>query len=58
MASSLEVEYELTIDEYKGIIAGKAFQVMIDNNLTLMALYPYSLLPSETGSVPKLIQYN
>lgn len=42
------------IDEYKGkCVAGKAFQVMIDNNLDFdVALYPYELVTyGETGSV-------
>jgi urocanate hydratase len=42
------------IDEYKGnCIEGKAFQVMIDNNLDFdIALYPYELVTyGETGSV-------
>lgn len=42
------------IDEYKGkCLAGKAFQVMIDNNLSFeCALYPYELVTyGETGSV-------
>jgi len=42
------------INEYKGrCLAGKAFQVMIDNNLDLdVALYPYELVTyGETGSV-------
>ena len=42
------------IDEYKGnCIAGKAFQVQIDNNLDFdVALYPYELVTyGETGSV-------
>lgn len=42
------------IDEYKGkCLAGKAFQVMIDNNLDFeVALYPYELVTyGETGSV-------
>ena len=42
------------IDEYKGkCIAGKAFQVMIDNNLDFdVALYPYELVTyGETGQV-------
>ena len=42
------------IDEYKGrCIAGKAFQVMIDNNLSFdVALYPYELVTyGETGQV-------
>ncbi|NLN47893.1 MAG: urocanate hydratase [Clostridiales bacterium] len=42
------------IDEYKGnCTAGKAFQVMIDNNLDFdVALYPYELVTyGETGSV-------
>ena len=42
------------IDEYPGIITeGKAFQVMIDNNLDFeIALYPYELVTyGETGSV-------
>lgn len=42
------------IDEYKGkCMAGKAFQVMIDNNLCFdIALYPYELVTyGETGQV-------
>lgn len=42
------------IDEYKGnCIEGKAFQVMIDNNLDFdIALYPYELITyGETGAV-------
>jgi len=42
------------IDQYEGrCIAGKAFQVMIDNNLDFdVALYPYELVTyGETGSV-------
>lgn len=42
------------IDEYKGkSLAGKAFQVMIDNNLCFdIALYPYELVTyGETGQV-------
>ena len=42
------------VDEYKGkCLAGKAFQVMIDNNLSFeCALYPYELVTyGETGSV-------
>ncbi|TGE31842.1 urocanate hydratase [Desulfosporosinus sp. Sb-LF] len=42
------------IDDYKGnCIEGKAFQVMIDNNLDFeVALYPYELVTyGETGSV-------
>lgn len=42
------------IDEYKGnCIEGRAFQVMIDNNLDFeVALYPYELVTyGETGSV-------
>ena len=42
------------IDEYKGnTIEGRAFQVMIDNNLDFdVALYPYELVTyGETGSV-------
>jgi urocanate hydratase len=42
------------IDEYKGnCIEGKAFQVMIDNNLDFeIALYPYELVTyGETGQV-------
>ena len=42
------------IDEYKGkCLAGKAFQVMIDNNLSFdVALYPYELVTyGETGQV-------
>ncbi len=44
----------LPINEYKGnIIEGKAFQVMIENNLNLdIALYPYELVTyGETGRV-------
>jgi len=44
----------LSIDSYKGnIIEGKAFQVMIDNNLDFeVALYPYELVTyGETGQV-------
>lgn len=43
-----------SIDEYKGkCIEGKAFQVMIDNNLCFdVALYPYELVTyGETGQV-------
>ena len=46
--------YGKPISEYKGnIIEGKAFQVMIDNNLDLdIALYPYELVTyGETGRV-------
>ena len=46
--------YGKPIDEYKGnCIEGKAFQVMIDNNLDFaVALYPYELVTyGETGSV-------
>ncbi len=42
------------IDDYRGkCLAGKAFQVMIDNNLDVdVALYPYELVTyGETGSV-------
>ena len=42
------------IDEYKGrCLAGRAFQVMIDNNLSFdVALYPYELVTyGETGQV-------
>ena len=42
------------IDEYKGnCLAGKAFQLMMDNNLDFdVALYPYELVTyGETGSV-------
>ncbi len=42
------------LDEYEGkCLAGKAFQVMIDNNLDFeVALYPYELVTyGETGSV-------
>ena len=44
----------LSIDEYKAeTIEGKAFQVMIDNNLSFeIALYPYELVTyGETGQV-------
>lgn len=43
-----------TVDEYQGnCIEGKAFQVMIDNNLCFdIALYPYELITyGETGQV-------
>lgn len=46
--------YGKPIDEYKGkTVEGKAFQVMIDNNLDFdIALYPYELVTyGETGSV-------
>ena len=46
--------YGKPIDEYPGnIVEGKAFQVMIDNNLDFeIALYPYELITyGETGSV-------
>ncbi len=46
--------YGKPIDEYKGkCIEGKAFQVMIDNNLSFdVALYPYELVTyGETGQV-------
>ena len=46
--------YGKPIDEYKGeCIEGKAFQVMIDNNLDHeVALYPYELVTyGETGQV-------
>ena len=46
--------YGKPIDEYEGkCIEGKAFQVMIDNNLSYeIALYPYELVTyGETGSV-------
>jgi len=41
------------IEEYKGITAAKAMQVMIDNNLDFdIALYPYELVTyGETGQV-------
>lgn len=46
--------YGKPIDEYKGqTLEGRAFQVMIDNNLDFeIALYPYELVTyGETGSV-------
>ncbi len=46
--------YGRPVDEYKGkCIEGKAFQVMIDNNLDFdVALYPYELVTyGETGQV-------
>lgn len=46
--------YGKPIDQYKGkCIEGKAFQVMIDNNLSFdIALYPYELVTyGETGQV-------
>jgi urocanate hydratase len=45
------------IEEYRGnCIEGKAFQVMIDNNLDFdVALYPYELVTyGETASLPEL----
>lgn len=54
--------YGKPIDEYKGnCIEGKAFQVMIDNNLDFeVALYPYELVTyGETGQVcQNWMQYN
>lgn len=54
--------YGKPIDEYKGnCIEGKAFQVMIDNNLDFeTALYPYELVTyGETGQVcQNWMQYN
>lgn len=54
--------YGKPIDEYKGkCIEGKAFQVMIDNNLSFdVALYPYELVTyGETGQVfQNWMQYN
>ena len=54
--------YGKPIDEYKGnCLAGKAFQVMIDNKLDFeVALYPYELVTyGETGSVcQNWLQYN
>lgn len=51
-----------SIDEYKGkCLEGKAFQVMIDNNLCFdIALYPYELVTyGETGQVcQNWLQYN
>jgi len=51
-----------SIDEYEGnCLAGKAFQLMIDNNLDFdVALYPYELVTyGETGSVcQNWMQYN
>ncbi len=49
-----EVIKPRSIDDYKGeCLAGKAFQLMIDNNLSFdVALYPYELVTyGETGSV-------
>jgi len=46
--------YGKPVDEYQGnCLAGKAFQVMIDNNLDVdIALYPYELVTyGETGQV-------
>ncbi len=45
--------YGKPINEYKGITAAKAMQVMIDNNLDFdIALYPYELVTyGETGQV-------
>ena len=57
-----EYIYGKPIDEYKGkCIEGKAFQVMIDNNLSFdIALYPYELVTyGETGQVfQNWMQYN
>jgi len=57
-----EALYGKPINEYIGnIIEGKAFQVMIDNNLDLnIALYPYELVTyGETGRVMQnWMQYN
>ncbi|KPU42750.1 urocanate hydratase [Oxobacter pfennigii] len=54
--------YGKPIDEYKGnCIEGKAFQVMMDNNLDFdVALYPYELVTyGETGQVcQNWMQYN
>ncbi len=54
--------YGKPIEEYKGkCIEGKAFQVMIDNNLSFdVALYPYELVTyGETGQVfQNWMQYN
>jgi len=54
--------YGKPIDEYKGnCLEGKAFQVMVDNNLDFeVALYPYELVTyGETGSVcHDWMQYN
>ena len=54
--------YGKPIDEYKGkCIEGKAFQVMIDNNLDFdVALYPYELVTyGETGQIfQNWMQYN
>ncbi len=54
--------YGKPIDEYNGkCIEGKAFQVMIDNNLSFdVALYPYELVTyGETGQVfQNWMQYN
>ena len=53
--------YGKSIDEYKGnCVEGKAFQVMIDNNLDFeIALYPYELVTyGETGqSCQNWLQY-
>lgn len=45
--------YGKPIDQYKGITAARAIQVMIDNNLDFdIALYPYELVTyGETGQV-------
>ncbi len=54
--------YGKPLDDYKGrCIEGKAFQVMIDNNLSFdIALYPYELVTyGETGQVfQNWMQYN
>lgn len=54
--------YAKAIDEYAGkCVEGKAFQVMIDNNLSFdVALYPYELVTyGETGQVfQNWMQYN
>ncbi len=45
--------YGRPVDEYRGILEGRALQVMIDNNLDFdVALYPYELVTyGETGQV-------
>ena len=53
--------YGKPIDEYEGILAGRALQVMIDNNLDFeVALYPYELVTyGESGQVcQNWMQYN
>ena len=51
--------YGKPIDQYQGkCLAGKAFQVMIDNNLDFeVALYPYELVPVRLAACQNWPQY-